>query len=104
MSPGEEAVLALALRHEGELRHGAVVVPATTIVAFLNEAAGAGVDIGYIDCLYIGRGFTEPSMELSAEIEHFATRDAFVAFAKAAATTALERARLKGAKAVFEVG
>ena len=101
----------LALKFGGRENYGAVLVPAANLAAFLAAAREQGVEVPYIDCLYLGPSFTEPSMELSRLVSDFPTWNDFVRFAAEAAEKAQSRARsgegrasAEPADAVFEVG
>jgi len=107
----EDSLAALARQFEGYADGGAIYVPASKLTSFLATAHTQGVAVPYVECLYLGSDFIEPSMELSGAPRDFSTWNEFMAFAQDIAEKALLRAqtgqsrRTTGAaEAVFEVG
>jgi len=104
-------LLKLAQQFGGRERYGAIVVPAAMLAGFLQAADEQGVELPFFECLYLGQGFTEPSMELSRSRADFPTHEGFIAFAAEASAVAQARAQsgegrssADSAEAIFEVG
>jgi hypothetical protein len=93
----------LAAQFGGGEIDGAVRVPAENLTKFLQEAEKHELDVGFVECLFIGPGLTRPSMLLSEEVKDHPSRTAFHMAAKEAAEKAIVEAKLKGLTAVFEV-
>ncbi len=94
----------LATEFDGHVLRGAVRVPASKVVAFLDAARVLELNVPYVECLFVGQSSTRPSMELSRERQDFETFDLFVAFVRHAAALAEDEAKSEGVQAQFEVG
>jgi hypothetical protein len=83
---------------------GSVRIPAARLVDFLVREIELGHRILYFECLYFHEpAGTEPSMELSCELESVGSVSNLLAQARECAPLAIERAAAKGATAYFEV-
>lgn len=84
--------------------NGSILVPARSLMQFLEAAQSAAVSVHYIECLFVSDRGTRPSMMLSATSDEFTDHGGLVAFADDAAARAIVEADADNSTAFFEVG